>query len=126
MNKRPTPRRHGGFRASRQIMRSEVCACLAILLCASAAARAYAAASLTPLAYPPDGGAVNAVSGDGSVVVGVSGGLGGEAFRWTAAGGMVGLGRRPGDYYSYARGVNADGSVVVGGSDYIDNEYYRT
>jgi probable HAF family extracellular repeat protein len=38
---------------------------------------------------------------------------------------MVGLGRPPGDYYSYARAVSGDGSVVVGGSDYIDDEYYR-
>jgi probable HAF family extracellular repeat protein len=33
---------------------------------------------------------------------------------------MVGLGRPPGDFYGYARGVNSDGSVVVGGSDYTD------
>ena len=64
----------------------------------------------------------NRVSGDGSVVVGISGGHSGQAFRWTAADGMVGLGRPPGDFYSYARGVNDDGSVVVGGSDYAADE----
>ena len=38
-----------------------------------------------------------------------------EAFRWTEATGMVGLGDLPGgDFYSTAYGVSADGSVVVG------------
>jgi probable HAF family extracellular repeat protein len=35
---------------------------------------------------------------------------------------MVGLGRPPGDFYSYASAVNADGSVVVGGSQSSDVE----
>jgi probable HAF family extracellular repeat protein len=53
------------------------------------------------------------VSADGSVVVGVSG----EAFRWTEATGMVGLGDFPGGFSSSAaRGVSADGSIVVGSS----------
>jgi probable HAF family extracellular repeat protein len=63
----------------------------------------------------------------GSVVVGFSG-IGGylppdglvvytEAFRWTDAGGMVGLGDLPGGFVeSCANGVSADGSVVVGWS----------
>jgi probable HAF family extracellular repeat protein len=66
----------------------------------------------------------NAVSADGSVVVGSgrsSGAAntpeGDEAFRWTQAGGMVGLGDLPGGAFrSYAYDVSADGSVVVGGS----------
>jgi probable HAF family extracellular repeat protein len=83
------------------------------------------AASLTPLGDLPGGGGLysiaNGVSADGSVVVGNRySDTEGQAFRWTAAGGMVGLGRPPGDFYSYARAVNADGSVVVGGSDYAD------
>lgn len=64
------------------------------------------------------------VSVDGSVVVGTALADGAEpgqgtrhleAFRWTAATGMVGLGDlQGGDYWSDARGVSADGSVVVG------------
>ncbi len=58
----------------------------------------------------------NAVSPDGSVVVGQSYSSSGfEAFRWTAAGGMVGLGDLPGGRFeSDALAVSADGSVVVG------------
>jgi len=63
-----------------------------------------------------------AVSGDGSVVAGTGtysttgGSTGGlpQAFRWTAAGGMVGLGFIDGGSFSYAYDVSADGSVVVG------------
>jgi probable HAF family extracellular repeat protein len=62
------------------------------------------------------------ISADGSVVVGysnipnVNGGYGGyEAFRWTQATGMVGLGDLPGGIFqSSAVKVSADGSVVVG------------
>jgi probable HAF family extracellular repeat protein len=55
------------------------------------------------------------VSADGSVVVGVSEGVGGRdrAFRWTVASGMEDLDtllKRK----SYAYGVSADGAVVVG------------
>jgi probable HAF family extracellular repeat protein len=51
-------------------------------------------------------------SADGSVVVG---GAGTEAFRWTSAGGRVGLGDLPGgDQLSQATAVSVDGSVVVG------------
>jgi probable HAF family extracellular repeat protein len=63
------------------------------------------------------------VSADGSVVVGTgnsaNGCFGGcwEAFRWTQATGMVGLGDLPGDVFSSeASAVSADGSVVVGQS----------
>lgn len=42
---------------------------------------------------------------------------GSEAFRWSANGGMVGLGDLPGGIFrSYAYGVSADGDVVVGES----------
>ena len=41
--------------------------------------------------------------------------LGYEAFRWTSGGGMVGLGDLDGGiFYSVARGISADGSVIVG------------
>ena len=56
------------------------------------------------------------VNADGSVVVGQGTSASGtEAFRWTQAGGMVGLGDLPGgSFFSLANAVNADGSVVVG------------
>ncbi len=59
-----------------------------------------------------------AVSGNGLVVVGSSQSASGlEAFRWTAAGGMVGLGDLPGgEFLSGAGEVSFDGAVVVGGS----------
>jgi uncharacterized membrane protein len=49
-----------------------------------------------------------AVSADGTVVVG---NRQGEAIRWTAAGGAVGLGTHPAAF------VSADGSIIVGGAD---------
>jgi probable HAF family extracellular repeat protein len=52
----------------------------------------------------------NAVSADGSVVVGVANRIG--AFRWTAAGGMQDLGEMAGHAYA----LTADGSVIVGGT----------
>jgi len=57
-----------------------------------------------------------AVSADGSVVVGSSvSSTGWEAYRWTETTGMVGLGDFPGGYTnSLGFGVSADGSVVVG------------
>jgi probable HAF family extracellular repeat protein len=66
----------------------------------------------------------SAASADGSVVVGTgrsSGAfnteVGQEAFRWTQATGMVGLGELPGGaFYSSARDMTADASVVVGRS----------
>ena len=53
------------------------------------------------------------VSADGSIVVGVgSSAAGNQAFRWTAAGGMVGLGDLPGgNFDSRANGVSADGAA---------------
>ena len=61
------------------------------------------------------------ISADGSTVVGLSnrtGDINDEAFRWTALTGMVGLGFLPGDDFSRANAVNADGSFVVGTSGY--------
>jgi probable HAF family extracellular repeat protein len=61
------------------------------------------------------------VSGDGSVVVGLSNSLNGsEAFRWTT-GGMLGLGDlNGGSFFSSASGVSGDGSVVVGQSESLN------
>ena len=58
------------------------------------------------------------VSGDGSVVCGYSNSTAGDqAFRWTAADGLVGLGDLPGGgSYSNARAVSADGTTIVGDS----------
>ena len=61
-------------------------------------------------------GAMRGGAADGKVVVG-RGTLtnGGEAFRWTQAGGMQGLGDLPGGRFSsVAFATSADGSVVVG------------
>jgi len=68
------------------------------------------------------------ISADGSVIVGSSrsdagvdhwgGGPVEEAFRWTEAGGMVGLGDLPGGgFRSSASATSADGSVIVGMSE---------
>ncbi|MFO0899655.1 MAG: hypothetical protein U0836_19680 [Pirellulales bacterium] len=56
------------------------------------------------------------ISGDGTVVVGYSDSDSGfQAFRWTAATGMVGLGDLPGGGYdSRIFGITEDGSVLVG------------
>ena len=63
------------------------------------------------------------VSADDSVIVGYNSSPSGhEAFRWTQAGGMVGLGDLPGgDFYSQGWGVSADGSVVVGRSNIVSS-----
>jgi probable HAF family extracellular repeat protein len=60
-----------------------------------------------------------AVSHDGKTVVGQTNSLAGlQAFRWTALGGMVGLGELPGGFVrSEAADVDADGSVIVGSSE---------
>jgi probable HAF family extracellular repeat protein len=67
------------------------------------------------------------VSADGSIIVGRVrvGSSYGEAFRWTEADGMVGLGLLPGgdqvlSPFSAAFGVSSDGSVVVGRSSSAD------
>ena len=59
----------------------------------------------------------NGTSADGSVVVGGTGSTtaNGEAYRWTEASGLVGLGDLPGGvFFSEAYATSADGSVVVG------------
>jgi probable HAF family extracellular repeat protein len=85
---------------------------LAGLLVSAAAAQA---ASIRRLDFVPW-----AVSYDGSVVVGAT--ADGQAVRWTASGGSVGLGYLPGHDTSVAQGVSADGSVIIGHS-YAASEY---
>lgn len=58
-----------------------------------------------------------AVSGDGAVVVGSSGGFPSRAFRWSAASGMLDLGALPGGLGAQAFDVSADGQTVVGTAD---------
>ncbi|TMA34101.1 MAG: PEP-CTERM sorting domain-containing protein [Deltaproteobacteria bacterium] len=71
----------------------------------------------------PDGGTnstANAISDDGSVIVGggLHSGPSGEAFRWTSGTGLVGLGDLAGgNADSLALGVSGDGNAVVGQSD---------
>lgn len=55
------------------------------------------------------------ISVNGKVVVGVSEGENGyEAFRWTQASGTQGLGTLSGFSSSHARGVSANGKIIVG------------
>lgn len=58
------------------------------------------------------------VSADGSIIAGYSrlnsGPQRTKAFRWTDTTGMMDLGSLPGTDYTYASGISADGSVVVG------------
>jgi uncharacterized membrane protein len=64
-------------------------------------------------------------SGDGGTIVGfgysfIVGPPIGQAFRWTAPGGMQGLGWLPGsDPYSAAVAISRDGTTIVGESGYI-------
>ncbi len=74
-----------------------------------------------PGGFPSTSSTANAMSADGSVIVGrassSSATSGQQAFRWTLAGGMVGLGDLPGGgFQSEAMVVSADGSVVAGQS----------
>lgn len=72
------------------------------------------AASFLPLGFLPSSeeSFAKAISADGTTVVGTSGV---EAFRWTAAEGMVGLSDLPGGgATSVALGTSADGSAIVG------------
>lgn len=79
-------------------------------------------ASFHSLGFLPGGSSLNskanAISADGSTIVGMSKSSNGfEAFRWTAESGMTGLGDLAGGgFRSIAYGVSADGSVVVGQS----------
>jgi probable HAF family extracellular repeat protein len=76
---------------------------------------------MTGLGDLPGGAGIsraNGISADGSVIVGTGTSASGtEAFRWTAATGMVGLGDLPGSSFrSDATAISADGTVIVGNS----------
>jgi len=102
-----------------KVMRMKAGAAVVLVV---AGAVAYARPSFQGLGYLSDGRASGArdVSADGSTVVGwrIKVGGGSEAFRWTQAEGMTGLGPLPGHTFPSVRGngVSADGSVVVGAS----------
>lgn len=65
----------------------------------------------------------NAVSADGSVVIGYSGDLDTMAFRWTSATGMLSLGVLPNHTRSLARDISSDGNTIVGlSNNYNDNQ----
>lgn len=74
-------------------------------------------AILTTSAFGPSGilgpGQANGVSGDGSVVVGLTpGSSDNQIFRWTSETGMVTLGN------GYANAISQDGSTIVGSFDW--------
>jgi probable HAF family extracellular repeat protein len=82
-----------------------------------------APADFIPLGDLPGGliaSVAEGVSSDGTTVVGASastfGPIGDEAFLWTPATGMVGLGTLPGYSNSRATSVSGNGTVVVGWS----------
>jgi len=78
------------------------------------------AARFVPLGFLPGGNFSQGkdISADGSIVIGQSASTDGfQAFRWTEAGGMVGLGfLSPAAPDSDAWGISADGSIIVGES----------
>jgi len=69
------------------------------------------------------------MSADGSVIVGysqTSAYPNGTGYRWTAASGMVDVGKLPGDFWSWARGISADGTAIVGQSNTLSGgQAYR-
>ncbi|MBI5393730.1 MAG: PEP-CTERM sorting domain-containing protein [Verrucomicrobia bacterium] len=89
-----------------------------VLLLGCSLASSFAESSFTGLGFLPGGtnSVANAVSSDGSVVVGNSESVwGAKAFHWTKVGGMVALGAlQSGTNSSHATGVSSNGSVVVG------------
>ena len=95
------------------------------LLAAAVSSIQAHAQSLTDLGTLPGGSSsyANAVSADGSVVIGEADIANGDsrAFRWTG-GVMTSLGTLSGGSSSGANGVSADGSVVVGYASNASNQ----
>jgi len=92
------------------------------LLIAARPATAAPQLAFEPLGFLPGATQSEArgVSADGSTVAGASKASTHEAFRWSAATGMVSLGPLPlTGQPSVAHAVNADGTVVVGGGTQI-------
>jgi probable HAF family extracellular repeat protein len=100
------------------------------------AARWTSATGMVGLGDLPGSGflsSASSASADGSVVAGFGSSAASavdderEAFRWTAATGMVGLGDLAGGAFSSrANGISADGSVVIGyGSSASGSEAFR-
>jgi probable HAF family extracellular repeat protein len=92
---------------------------LSLAAWAQAAPKAASNGSVTNLGSLAGLGSIAyAVSADGGVVAGISGGTGNEnprAFRWTAVGGMQDLDPNGNDNASAsAYGISADGNVIVG------------
>ena len=81
------------------------------------------ASGMTSLGDLPGGpiqSEASAISGDGMSIVGSSrsrtGPAGDEAFLWTSASGMIGLGTLGTGQSSVANAINADGTIIVGSS----------
>lgn len=76
-------------------------------------------------ALGPADSEANAISRDGSTIVGETRLTSGapQTYRWTQAGGVQPLPALPGTYYSYARGVSADGRDIVGISSSTTAQY---
>jgi probable HAF family extracellular repeat protein len=89
-------------------------------ICPGGQAFRWANGTITGLGFLPggSGSAAFGVSSDGTVVVGYSQDNAGntQAFRWTPASGMTGLGISPSSS-SAANAMSADGSVIVGYSN---------
>lgn len=95
----------------------------AFLLAAGMASCTLSAGTLTDLGLLPGGTYAfgNAISGDGTAIVGYADtGSGDRAFRWTSAG-MNNLGTLSGHVVSEANGISANGLVVVGRSFSVSN-----
>lgn len=85
-------------------------------------------ATLAPESAESGSTDATAISGDGGVIVGLRRLENGhtEAFRWTEATGIVGLGCLAGHTTSRASAISADGKVVVGSSsDYTTTRAFR-
>lgn len=106
---------------------------IVLILAISAILSQANAASFQGVGLSPDVTGYNfsqcgAVSGDGSVAVGLyATPFGWEAFRWTPETGFQGLGDIPGDqFWSIALDVSYDGSTIIGTSRTADSYGYTS